>query len=219
MLLPVLYSFRRCPYAIRARYVLAQLDVKVSLREVVLKSKPEALLALGSRSTVPQLIDTDGQRYPESMDIIYWALERTQRSDLKTFIWPASLQQQYKIRVWITYNDQVFKYWLDRYKYADRHPEFSESYYRDKGCIFLQRLNKRLSQRRYLFGEEMSLVDMALFPFIRQFAGVDRAWFDASSYENVKAWLESFTESSLFKEVVMPKLPPWEEGCEGIVFP
>lgn len=217
--LPVLYSFRRCPYAIRARYALAKLDVQVSLREVVLKDKPEALLALGGRSTVPQLIDADWQRYPESMDIIYWALGRIQQSDLKESVWPTSLRQQHKIRAWIAYNDHVFKYWLDRYKYADRYTEFSKSYYRDKGSIFLQRLNTRLSQKRYLFGEEMSLADIALFPFIRQFAGVDRTWFDVSTYDNVRKWLEGFIEDKLFKEAVMVKLPQWQEGQDEVVFP
>ncbi|WP_421849020.1 glutathione S-transferase [Marinomonas sp.] len=218
-MLPVLYSFRRCPYAMRARYVIAFLGVSVQLREVVLKSKPAALLELGGRSSVPQLVDVDGIRYPESLDIIIWALSKSGDSDLVNQLWPLKGNQQNKMKAWIAYNDKFFKHWLDRYKYADRYPESSESYYRDKGEVFLRRLDKRLSRNEFLLGESMSVADIAVFPFIRQFSGVNQGWFELSQYNNVKRWLAEFVNSEMFKSVVMVKYAAWEAGQEDILFP
>lgn len=217
-MLPILYSFRRCPYAIRARYTIATLGVPVSLREVALKAKPESLLALGGRSSVPQLIDTDGTRYPESLDIIYWALSQISDQPRADSLWPSSAIQQNKMRAWITYNDRFFKHWLDRYKYADRHLEHTEEYYRQRGEVFLKRLEKRLAKNTYLFGETMTLADIAIFPFIRQFAGVNSTWFEASEYKKVREWLTGFLDSELF-QMVMTKFPKWEEGEESPLFP
>lgn len=160
----ILYSFRRCPYAIRARYGLVLLGVQVQLREVILKNKPAELLALGGRSTVPQLVHEE-ERYPESLDIIFWALERASNRILVEQIWPSNKLQQAKIMAWVKYNDQCFKPWLDRYKYADRYPEHSEAYYREKAEVFLQRLDSRLSRSSYLMGPQMTLADIAVFPF------------------------------------------------------
>jgi glutathione S-transferase len=219
IVLPVLYSFRRCPYAIRARYVIAILGVYVSLREVILKSKPEALLSLGGRSSVPQLIDVDGSRYSESLDIIFWAISRAVDNPLKDSLWASQVKTQHNIKAWIKYNDHFFKYWLDRYKYADRHPEFSERYYRNKGEVFLRRLDARLATKAFLFGNTVSIADIAVFPFVRQFAAVDQAWFDQSEYINVKTWLAGFLESEVFKAIVMSKYATWEPGQKEILFP
>lgn len=218
-MLPVLYSFRRCPYAMRARYTIALLGITVHLREVILKSKPAALLKLGGRSSVPQLIDIDGVRYPESLDIIFWALSQSNDSNLVNQLWPLKNSQQNKIKAWIAYNDNFFKHWLDRYKYADRHPEFSENYYRNKGEVFLRRLDKRLSRNEFLFGNDISVADIALFPFVRQFAGVNQEWFESSQYHNVIRWLAGFVNSCMFKSVVMVKHSAWQAGQENILFP
>ncbi|MGR0280413.1 glutathione S-transferase [Marinomonas dokdonensis] len=217
-MLPVLYSFRRCPYAIRARYCLALLQVPVALREVVLKDKPAQLLALGGRTTVPQLIDTDGRRYEESADIMHFALSQSKLENRVLQLWPTDSRLNFKIHAWINYNDNHFKYWLDRYKYADRYPEHSEEHYRSKACVFLHRLNERLNQQSFLLGEEISLADIAVFPFIRQFSGVDATWFNNSEYDAVKAWLKRFLDSKVF-ELVMKKYQPWQSGQEEIVFP
>lgn len=213
----ILYSFRRCPYAIRARYALATLDLSVQLREVVLKNKPAALLNLGGRSTVPQLL-ADNQRYPESLDIIFWALKHSPNIAVAQQLWPADAQQQAKIRAWIGFNDHCFKPWLDRYKYADRYPEHSESDYREKGERFLKRLDTRLQHSRFLMGEQMTIADIGVFPFIRQFAGVNAKWFEQSDYPHLKRWLNSFLESSRFQQV-MTKFPAWEESQEVTYFP
>ena len=213
----ILYSFRRCPYAIRVRYTLAILELRVQLREVVLKNKPAALLNLGGRSTVPQLL-ADGQRYPESLDIIFWAIKHTKHADVSEQLWPENAQQQAKVQAWIGFNDHCFKPWLDRYKYADRHPEQVQSYYREKGERFLKRLEQRLKHSRFLMGEKMTLADIAVFPFIRQFAGVDLKWFEQSHYPYLKCWLNSFVESDCF-QTVMTKFPAWEESQEVVCFP
>lgn len=218
-MLPVLYSFRRCPYAIRVRYTLAFLNVSVYLREVILKAKPDALLSLGGRSTVPQLIDVDGARYAESSDIIFWALSKSSIKNRSQQLWPSEIKQRNNMQAWIAYNDHFFKYWLDRYKYADRYPDFSEVYYRSKGEIFLQRLENRLKKRSYLFGESETLPDIMIFPFVRQFVAVNQSWFDISQYNNVKVWLARFINSALFQSVVMIKHSAWQAGQAEVPFP
>ena len=218
-MLPILYSFRRCPYAMRARYMIALLNTTVELREVILKAKPSALLELGGRSTVPQLVDVDGKRYPESLDILFWSLSKARDKSLSVKLWPEAAVKQSKIKAWINYNDASFKYWLDRYKYADRHLDYTEEYYRQKGEVFLTRLEKRLAHSNYLLGEEMTIADVAIFPFIRQFVGVNPKWFDNSEYHYLKIWLERFINSDVFNKTVMPKFTAWEEGQKEVVFP
>ena len=218
-MLPVLYSFRRCPYAMRARYIIALLNVSVYLREVVLKSKPSELLALGGRSSVPQLIDIDGIRYSESLDIIFWTLSLSVDKKKVDELWPTGNIQRNKIKAWIAYNDHFFKHWLDRYKYADRYSEFSEIYYRDKGLVFIRRLDKRLNERIFLFGQKVCIADISIFPFVRQFIMVNQKWFESSQYDNVKRWLAEFVNSEIFKSVVMVKHTPWEAGQEDIHYP
>jgi len=217
--MPILYSFRRCPYAIRARYVLAFLGCEVVLREVDLKSKPSALLALGGRTTVPQMLDDQGNRYPESLDVMFWAIKQTIRKDQAERLWPNSAVQQKKINAWIACNDNRFKYWLDRYKYADRYPEKTELEYRQNAEVFIKRLNKRLGKCRYLLGDDMSLADIAIFPFIRQFSNVDKSWFEISEYDNLKLWLDSFIKEDFFTDIIMKKLPSWQNGQEDVLFP
>ena len=209
---PILYSFRRCPYAIRARYTLCLLNIQVEIREVVLRNKPEALLRLGGRSSVPQLISADGERHPESMDIVRWALAQSQ--GVLTY----SAFEEKQIAAWLFQTDHRFKFWLDKYKYADRHPDFSEAYYRAQGERFLRRLERTLSQQAYLLGDKMSIADVLVFPFIRQFRGVDSHWFDQSNYTYVKAWLTQILEDEVFAKV-MVKLPAWQEGDEVRFFP
>ncbi|MFD1384573.1 glutathione S-transferase [Rhodanobacter aciditrophus] len=213
----ILYSFRRCPYAMRARYAIAYLDVPVQLREVVLKNKPAELLELGGRSTVPQLLD-DGQRYPESLDIIFWALERAEDKEVINCLWPNDGKLQANIMAWIRFNDDCFKPWLDRYKYADRHPEHTETFYREKGERFLKRIESRLSHQAYLRGDTLSLADIAVFPFIRQFAGVDSKWFEQSHYPALRRWLNGLLEGELFQRI-MKKYPAWQSDQEPTYFP
>lgn len=207
----ILYSFRRCPYAMRARMALRYSDCRVQLREVELKNKPDALIAISAKATVPVLQCADGRVIDESLDIMHWALRHNDPHN-----W---LQAQYQpeVSALIETNDTLFKRHLDHYKYADRYPEFSQLEYRQQGEVFLQQLEQRLQQQAYLLSERISLADVAIFPFIRQFAHVDIGWFDQAPYPCLRAWLYQWMESSLFQSV-MQKYTPWRVGDTPLVF-
>lgn len=192
--LPILYSFRRCPYAIRARLAMAISGVAVETIEVDLKAKPERMLLLSPKGTVPVLELPDGKVMDESLDIMLWALRLNDASGL--------LERLDDSLVLIQRNDGEFKQALDHYKYPDRYPEFSQEHYREQGEIFLCDLNDRLQQHQYLLGDKASLADLALMPFVRQFAQVDRAWFAASGYSNLRDWLDAWVVSDLFSAVI-----------------
>ncbi len=202
--LPLLYSFRRCPYAMRARLGIAFAGLPVALREVVLKNKPPEMLAISPKGTVPVLQLPDGQVIEESIEIVEWALDQQDPQGLLG----VNLAQADAL---IERNDNEFKHWLDRYKYADRYPEQSPLYYRRKGEAFLQRLEQQLTQHRYLLGSAISKADIALVPFVRQFAHVDRDTFYALPYPHLQAWLRAWLTHPLF-ERIMKKYAPWQAG-------
>ncbi|MDB5981754.1 MAG: glutathione S-transferase [Pseudomonas sp.] len=197
---PTLYSFRRCPYAMRARMALFYAGCAVEIVEVSLKAKPAELLARSPKGTVPVLALAE-RVIDESLDIMGWALSHNDPDDWRLANTPTA---QSDIAELIAYNDQTFKQHLDRYKYAVRHPEFSQEHYRDLGAVFLQRLEDRLLMRDFLVAEHLSLADVALAPFVRQFCYVDPDWFWQSPYPKLRAWLERFLSSELFI-VVMTK--------------
>lgn len=207
----ILYSFRRCPYAMRARMALRYSDCRVQLREVELKNKPDALIAISARATVPVLLCGNGRVIDESLDIMHWAL---QHNDPHNWL---HAQQQAEIAALIEKNDTDFKIHLDHYKYADRYPEFSQLEYRQQGEVFLQQLEQRLQQRDYLVSQRISLADVAIFPFIRQFAHVDIGWFEQAPYPRLRAWLYQWMESTLFQSV-MQKYTPWQAGDTPLIF-
>jgi glutathione S-transferase len=209
MKMPILYSFRRCPYAMRARLAIAYSQVNVILREVVLKNKPAAMLKASAKGTVPVLCLADGCIIDESLDIMKWALTQNEQAQ-----WPLEDEQQLAL---IAHCDDVFKGWLDKYKYADRHPEHSMDYYREHCCEFLTVLEQQLTHSDYLFSEQMSFADAAIFPFVRQFAHVDRQWFYQSEFINVQRWLNLQLDSSLF-QAIMFKYKPWQEDDEEVLF-
>lgn len=211
-MLPILYSFRRCPYAIRTRMALHYAAVPVTLREVRLKDKPQAMLAVSAKATVPVLVLPDGSVLDESCDVMRWALARNDPDNW----WDDGLAGQ--IEQLVQQNDLAFKPLLDRYKYADRYPAFPAGHYRAEGERFLRQLEARLQQSRFLLGDSLGFADVALLPFIRQFALVDRDWFDATPYPQLRAWLEALLASGLFLGV-MGKYPPWQEGGPTTVFP
>lgn len=206
MPLPILYSYRRCPYAMRARMALRYSGIQVEMREIALKQKPQHMLALSPKGTVPVLVLNDGSVIDESLDIMRWALAQHDPEDWQLAD-ASSIQLAEGL---IAENDGQFKSALDRYKYAVRFPEQPAAVYRAEGELFLQKLEQRLHGQPYLFGNQRSLADMAIFPFIRQFAGVDAAWFTASPYQVLKAWLSVLVESELFTGI-MQKHPPWIE--------
>ena len=203
-MLPVLYSFRRCPYAIRARMVLFYAGINIELREILLKNKPTAMLDLSSKGTVPLLISLDGTVLDESYDIMRWALKR---NDPDSWYTPAKSAE---IDDLIKKNDTLFKDSLDRYKYSNRYPENSMEYYRSQAEIYLISLEKKLIASNYLLGDSISLADVAIFPFIRQFSLVDKVWFEASPYLNLRRWLNNFLDSKNFF-AVMKKEDIWKQ--------
>ncbi|MDI2595454.1 glutathione S-transferase [Pseudomonas sp. 681] len=193
-----LYSFRRCPYAMRARMAVRYCAVAVNIVEVSLKAKPAEMLALSGKGTVP-VLNADGRVIDESLDIMRWALAQNDPQDWLRKDDPAA---QSLIAALIEENDQVFKVHLNHYKYAERYPERSMADYRADGEVFLRKLDDRLEGGAYLLGDQPSLADVALMPFVRQFAHVDREWFGQAPYARLQGWLQRFLESALFTAVM-----------------
>ncbi len=212
MTVNVLYSFRRCPYAIRARLAIKFSGTRVELREVVLRDKPPSMVQASAKATVPVLLCGDGKVIDESLDIMLWALRRHDPGD-----WLAALPAGARTTELIAACDGPFKQALDRYKYADRHPQHCAAFYRAEAEPFLGKLEQRLQLSRYLCGQLPGYDDIAIFPFIRQFAAVDRAWFDEARYPATRHWLNQLLATPLFAEV-MQKYPPWREGARGVPF-
>ncbi len=210
---PVLYSFRRCPYAIRARLAILYSGADVELREILFKDKPESMLCASPKGTVPVLILNNGQVIDESCDVMRWALDK---NDPQHWFHGQSEAMQKQMESLIEINDQQFKPILDKYKYAVRHPEQTQDFYRQQGAAFLQTLELSLSHHAYLLGDNMTLADVAIFPFIRQFAWVDKEWFDQTHYKYVQNWLLQFLQSELFSRV-MKKHSPWKLGDTQII--
>ena len=208
--LPILYSFRRCPYAMRARMALAAAGAEVMLREVLLKDKPPELVAASPKATVPVLVLSDGRVIEESLDVMQWALENR---DPLNWLEGEALESD-----WISACDGDFKHWLDRYKYSERYPEHTAEDYRQKAETFVQKLEDWLSVSDWVGGDAANAVDVALFPFIRQFAGVDPSWWQQAPYPKVRLWLENWLNSALFS-AIMAKYPRWESGQPGERFP
>ena len=192
---PILYSFHRCPYAIRARLAIAVSGVVVDSHEVDLKAKPARMLEVSPKGTVPVLQLTDGRVIDESLDIMLWALRQNDPLGmLNNFSEDASAL--------IERNDNQFKSMLDHYKYAERNVEVSMLHYRTQAEVILNDLNSRLARQVYILRDSISIADLALMPFIRQFAQVDRVWFDASPYLFLRAWLSALEASELFARVM-----------------
>lgn len=186
----LLYSFRRCPYAMRARLALRYAGVPVRIIEVSLKAKPAEMLSLSPKGTVP-VLSVDGAVIDESLAIMQWALAQHDPED-----W--LLGGDPTVLALIAENDQGFKHHLNRYKYAERYPEQPMEQYRAEGEVFLLKLDGLLAGHGYLLADHPSLADMAVLPFVRQFAHVDRQWFASTPYTRLQQWLEAFLQSPLF---------------------
>lgn len=198
----VLYSYRRCPYAMRARMALAYSGIAVEIREISLREKPASLLAISPKGTVPVLQD-HGMVIEQSYDIMKWALKQ---SDTDQWF---SAETESVIDEWVEINDGPFKKLLDQYKYPDRYPDISvEETLSQATTLFLGPINEQLKKSAYLLGPKISLADIAIFPFVRQFSMVDSEWFDQSGLNFLKQWLNEHLESPLFLSV-MQKYPTW----------
>jgi glutathione S-transferase len=209
---PVLYSFRRCPYAMRARLALYASGIAVELREVKLSDKPASMLAVSPKGSVPVLVLPDGHVIDESWDIMLWALHQRDpfgwlgKDD--AHVGPATSL--------IVANDTSFKGDLDRYKYPERYPDHPQLHFRTLAERFTQALEDRLLETAYLLGDSPSIADAGIFPFIRQFAGVDQDWFAQAPYPSLRRWLKNLSGSGLF-EAVMEKYPPWQPGSIPVI--
>jgi UPF0176 protein len=207
---PILYSFRRCPFAMRARMALAISGITCELREVVLRNKPAALVEASAKGTVPVLVMGD-RVIDESLDIMIWALEQqdpegwldADRSVMLTLIQDC---------------DRNFKPHLDRYKYAHRYPDSDGLDHRSAGALYLENLNDRLKKTGYLIGDKASLADRAIVPFVRQFSIADIDWFKAQTWPHLQAWLTTWIESQLYADI-MQKYELWKPIETGVQFP
>lgn len=227
MTLPVLYSFRRCPYAMRARLAIAASGSRVALREVKLAAKPEAMLAASPKGTVPVLVLPGGQVIAESLEVMRWALGRADPEGWLARDDPALIER----------NDGAFKHDLDRYKYPQRYgfdQQGAEALApRERALDFLRELDARLARQDQpgtgqagagkigagqLCGAVRGLADMAIMPFVRQFAAVDAAWFASLPLPHLQRWLEGHLGSALFG-AVMARFAPWREGDAPVIFP
>ena len=209
--LPILYSFRRCPYAMRARMAIHISGQKCELREVLLRDKPPSMLEYSAKGTVPVLILQDGKVIDESLDVIDWALNLNDPDD-----WQRSKDKE-KTKELIKINDGEFKYHLDRYKYSKRYDNEDPEFHRKKCLKFIELINNELNNSEYIFDDNISYADIVLLPFIRQFRIADIEWFDSLPYDNLKKWLSSFLDSSLLNSI-MKKYDLWKEGDKSIVF-
>ena len=203
---PILYSFRRCPFAIRARLALAISGTACLLREVKLSAKPAAMLAASPKATVPVLVLPDGTVIDQSLDIMRWALRQRDPEGWLARDDPALIAR----------NDGAFKHDLDRYKYPERH-DVDGALHRARGLEFLRALDQRLAGDGQLCGAARGLADAAILPFVRQFAAIDRDWFAAQALPHLTPWLAGHLDSPLF-ESVMQRDAPWAPGDPPIIF-
>jgi glutathione S-transferase len=194
---PVLYSFRRCPYAMRARLALAASGTRCELREVRLSAKPPAMLAASPKGTVPVLVLPGGTVVDESLDIMRWALAIND---------PEGWLERDDTDL-IAMNDGPFKHDLNRYKYPERHGA-DPCAHRERGLAFLCELDGRLAGSAQLCGTARGLADAAIMPFVRQFAAVDRGWFDAQPLPHLASWLDGHLRSPLFGTIML-RVPEW----------
>ena len=210
---PILYSFKRCPYAMRARMALRLADIKCELREVRLNNKPKDMLIASPKGTVPVLILKD-RVIDESIEIIDWVLERY---DL--FKNNISKENDILTRDIISIFDYKFKYHLDRYKYSSRYEDNNANEHREECMKILYKIEKIISADKWFFGEKVNKLDISILPFIRQFRIADNQWFDKQTKINkVKKLLSNFLESELFKDIMF-NYDVWEKGKEPIYFP
>jgi glutathione S-transferase len=202
----LLYTYRRCPYAMRARMALLQVGVAYQAHEVSLRDKPPAMLALSPKGTVPVLVLPSGQVLEQSMDIMFWALHQHDPMD-----WlPASNAGMADALALIAHNDGPFKQQLDRYKYPNRSGLESGVADRDEAAIWLRTLDARLRVQPELAGEHFGMADAAVAPFVRQYAHTDPTWFAAQPWPALASWLTKFEASDLF-QAIMHKHAPWPE--------
>ena len=210
---PVLYSFRRCPYAMRARLALLASGVRCEMREIALSDKPESMLSVSPKGTVPVLVLHD-RVLEQSLDIMNWALSQADPQEWSTLGKACHAQAQALVKRC----DEEFKQHLDRYKYPNRYDLADGTAHRDLGSDFLNQLNSQLQAFQNLIDDRWTWVDAAIAPFVRQFARTDREWFDAQAWQPLQNWLSNFEDSEAYA-VVMHKYKVWHQGAKPVAYP
>ena len=210
---PVLYSFRRCPYAMRARLALLVSGIRCEMREITLAHKPSNMLEASPKGTVPVLVLKD-RVLDQSLDILQWALQQNDPEGWST----SGLTLDEEARALVRMCDDAFKTHLDRYKYPNRYDLPDGLADREAGSAYLYQLNTQLKESTFLMGARWSWVDAAIAPFVRQFARTDRIWFDAQAWPSLQNWLTQFEHSENFS-TVMHRYKIWYEGAKPVAFP
>jgi glutathione S-transferase len=196
----------------RARMAVKISNQEVELREVLLREKPQSMIDISSKGTVPVLQLAPNQVIDESLDVIKWALSLND-----PFNWKRSSDAE-KSKEFMEMNDGDFKHHLDRYKYSKRYENEDPEHHKEKCLSFINEIEKELNNSRFLYDNNISSLDISILPFVRQFRAADMQWFDSLDKPNIKMWLNNFLESDLFKSIMM-KYPQWKEGDEKIIFP
>ena len=213
----ILYSFRRCPYAIRARWALLICEIKVEIREVDLKNKPLEFINISKTKTVPILVKTNKEVIEESLDIIIWALSESKKKQIKNFYMPFSKEGE--ILEIISENDNGFKYHLDRFKYSARFKASEEDFHFIEAAKFIKKWNKKLKQSRWLIGDNPSIADWCIWPFVRQFKIACESQKKSNFFDDpIKNWLEFFENHQHFAKL-MHKYDLWDPSTKKDYFP
>ena len=213
--LPILYSFRRCPYAMRARMAIALSNIQCELREVSLKDKPQEMINISPKATVPVLLLKDGTVIDESINIMKWSFSLND----SLLILNEYLSKQKEMNDLILLFDTSFKDYLDRYKYSNRYEDNDPIKNRDLAAAILQNLEERINNNNFLYGDQISFVDMAILPIVRQFRIADERWFDNEmELPKVQKWHDHFMNSELFS-VIMKKYHHWIKDSQVVYFP
>jgi len=213
----ILYSFRRCPYAIRVRWALLICEINVEIREIDLKNKPLDFLDKSKTKTVPILIKKNGEVIEESIEIIIWALSESKKENIKLIYFPNNKKKD--IFEIINENDNEFKYHLDRFKYATRYQNINKEFHFTKAIKFIKRWNELLEDNKYFFGDKPTIADWSIWPFVRQFKIACESQKRTNCLEpSIKNWLDSFEKNSKFK-YLMYKYELWAPNSRTKFFP
>lgn len=215
---PIFYSFRRCPYAMRARLAVQSAQISCELREILLRDKPQEMLSISPKGTVPVVQLPTGKIIDESWEVMLWALEQ---NDPNHWL-PSSASAWEVVRNLVQKCDGNvpggFKFHLDRMKYHTRYEDVEPTEHRAAANGFLALLDERLKESAFLVEDHFSLADAAIAPFVRQFANADLEAFQAAAFPRLEQWLSNFLNSAAFLSV-MAKHPPWKAGEPGVEFP
>ena len=210
---PILYSFKRCPYAMRARMAFYLSNIKCEIREVSLRNKPKEMIRISPKATVP-VLENNNEVLDESMDIINWIIKKN-----NPFIVKQSNADQRFVESTINLFDKKFKFHLDRYKYATRYKNEDPINHRNSCLKILVNLENKSKYEPWFYGAHIDKIDISILPFIRQFRIADEEWFDSlNSIPNIQKWLIFFLDSDIFKNIMI-SLKPWVKKDEPIIFP